>query len=245
MRGGWGCVSPPKYELRVCLLHGGNFDTLPPCQKHSPCSWLPIFSPRPIAPQLRLTGGCERSLSRVPPLPSAPRSAPEVCRMRRKPWSCDHWGLCNTKKHNKKKGLRAWMKKFGFCSQTETLLRCVQIRRTFFMKLWRLILTIFFRWAQRLWDPLARLHLRIDTFVKWAADGLREEEKQHHQTHKGHWERKQALHVAEMKPSDGTFKAPLTQWSDVGTVFSSLILVNGSRVTFWQREVRGSSTSPI
>lgn len=48
MLGGWGCVSPPRYELSVCLLHGSIFDTLPvaplPHQKHSSCPWHPRLS---------------------------------------------------------------------------------------------------------------------------------------------------------------------------------------------------------
>lgn len=139
VRGGWGCVSPPKYELRVCLLHSGNFDTLPPCQKHPPCSWHPIFSPRPVAPRLRPTGGCEHPMSRVPPLPSAPRSAP--WRVQDEQEAVIMWSLRfmqhqkNNNKKQLKKGPSAWMNKFGFSSQTETPLRSVQIRRTFFRKL--------------------------------------------------------------------------------------------------------------
>lgn len=48
MHGGWGCVSPPRYELSVCLLHGSLFDTFPgaapPRQNHSPCPWHPRLS---------------------------------------------------------------------------------------------------------------------------------------------------------------------------------------------------------
>lgn len=198
-------------QIRVCLLHGGNFDTLPPCQKHSPCSRHPIFSPRPIAPQLRPTGGCERSTSHC--CLQHPDLLPEECRMNRKPWSCDHWGLCNTKKKNnnkktiKKGPVHEW-RNLDFVLKLKLHWDLCKSAGLSSGNCRRLILMIFFCWAQHLWDPLARLHLRNDTFVKRAADGLREEEKQHHQTHKGHWERKQALQGAEMKPSDGKLKTP-------------------------------------
>lgn len=86
--GGWGCLSPPRYELSVCLLHGSTFDTLQdaptPRQKPFPVALGILDFPTAKIP---LVGsgprfGFESSVSHKPEIPAwllAAASNTQIC----------------------------------------------------------------------------------------------------------------------------------------------------------------------
>lgn len=105
----------------------------------------------------------------VPLLPSAPRSAPWRVQDEQEAvimWSLrfmQHQKNNNKKKTIKKGPVHEWRNlDFVLKLKLQWDLCKSFLQETVDVLFW----WFFFCWAQRLWDPLARLHLRIDTFVK-------------------------------------------------------------------------------